>query len=148
MDAPSLTAAVRRALLADPEVTEAAHRFGGVVFHLRGRELGHLHGETVADLPFPSHIRDELVASGRVSPDHGGADSAWVSRRVNGPQDVEEIVELFRISYEHAAAQAPPAGDDEDQDSAPDADQEPKPTWRELLTLPSRRILRRRSTRR
>ncbi len=144
MEAPSLTAAVRTALLAHPEVTEASHRFGGVVFHVGRQEIGHLHGETLADLPLPPHIRDPLVASGRVSPDHVAADSPWVSRRVHGPQDVEEIVELFRISYEHAAAQAALAGDDEDQEAA--ADPSPNPTWREILTSPSRRFLRRRSS--
>lgn len=147
MDAPSLTAAVRRELLAHPGVTEGTHRFGGIVFHLGRHELGHLHGETVADLPFPPHIRDELVASGRVSSDHVSSESAWVSRRVNGPQDVVEIVELFRISYEHAATQAPLAGDDEDQEAAPDADRQPKATWRKVLTLPLRPIQRRRSRR-
>ncbi len=148
MDAPSLTAAVRRELLAHPEVTEGAHRFGGIVFHLGQHELGHLHGETVADLPFPPHIRDDLVASGLVSPDDVVSDSAWVSRRVNGRQDVAEIVELFRISYEHAAAQAALAGDDEDQEPPPNAGRQPKATWREVLTSPSRRIMGRRSRRR
>ncbi len=145
MDAPSLTDAVRRELLAHPQVTEGAHRFGGVVFHLGRHELGHLHGETVADLPLPRHIRDELVASGRVSTDHVAPDSAWVSRRVNGPQDVAEIVELFRISYEHAAALA---DEEEDQEAAPSPDGPRKATWRDVLALPSRPILRRRNRRR
>jgi hypothetical protein len=149
MDAPSLTAAVRRELLAHPEVTEGTHRFGGIVFYLGRHELGHLHGETIADLPFPPHIRDELVASGRVSPDHVVSDSAWVSRRVDGPADVAEIVELFRISYEHAAAQAALAGSrEEHRETVPDADRPPKATWRNVVALPSRRILRRRSRRR
>lgn len=141
MDAPSLTAAVRRELLALPEVTEAAHRFGGVVFHLGRRELGHLHGETVADLPFPPHIRDELLADGRVSPQNVVSDSAWVSRRVNGPEDVASIVELFRLSYEHAAAEAARAStrEEEHEEAAPDADRQRRATWRDALTLPFRR---------
>lgn len=113
----SLTDAVRRELLAHPEVTEAAHRFGGVVFHLRGHELGHVHGETVADLPFAPHIRDELLASGRISAEHVEAGSDWVSRRVDGPGDVAAIVELFRISYEHAAT-LPPRVDVPEPDEA------------------------------
>jgi hypothetical protein len=40
----------------------APHRFGGVEFRLGRRELGHLHGDRIADLPFPRRIRDELVA--------------------------------------------------------------------------------------
>ena len=106
MDAPSLTEAVRREMLAHPDVTEGPHRFGGIVFRVGGQEIGHLHGEHTADLPFPPHVRDELVASGRVSTDHHGSDSAFVSRRVDTPDDVAEVVELFRLSYEHAAAEA------------------------------------------
>lgn len=134
MEIPSLTAAVRRELLAHPDVSEATHRFGGIVFHLGGRELGHLHGETVADLPFPPHIRDQLVAAGRVSADDVVSDSAWVSRRVAGPDDVAQIVELFRISYEHAASQAAQdAGREETHAAAPEAGGRHNGMWAALL---------------
>ena len=143
MDALSLTAAVRRELLARPEVTEAEHRFVGVVFHVGGHEIGHLHGERTADLPFPPHIRDELLASGRLSPDHVVPDSTWVSRRVNGPEDVVAIVELFRVSYEHAVAQPPrPSNVEENQEG-----RRRNAAWRDLLASRPRPILRRRSRR-
>lgn len=145
MEIASLTAAVRQELLAHPNVTEGEHRFGGIVFHVGRHEIGHLHGETVADLPFPPHIRDELLASGRVDADHGESDSVWVSRRVNGPEDVAQIVELFRISYEHAARQA--AQDSSREEAAPDAAGEHEGTWREVLSSPLRPFLRRRSRR-
>ena len=145
MDAPSLTDAVRRELLAHPDVTERPHRFGGIVFHLAGYELGHLHGETVADLPLPPSLRDELVARGRARADEVTSGSSWISRRVHGPGDVAEIVELFRFSYEHAAARAALAGDAEARETAPEPDAEPTPTWRDTWPLRSRRMVRRRS---
>lgn len=132
MDAPSLTAAVRRELLQRPGVTEGAHRFGGIVFRLGSRELGHLHGETVADLPFPPHIRDELIAAGRVTPGHGGSDR-WVSRSVSGPADIEQVVALFALSYEHALAMAP-ADAEAQRRAAADAEAQGRgATWRERL---------------
>lgn len=147
MDTPSLTAAVRRELLTHPDVTEAAHRFGGVVFHLGGRELGHLHGETVADLPLPPPLRDELLAGGRVSAHEIASDPGWVSRTVDGPEDVAEIVELFRLSCAHAVTEAVRAGNrEEPREAAPHGDRRRRATWRELLA--SRPILRRRSRRR
>lgn len=130
MDAPSLTAAVRRDLLERPGVTEGPHRFGGIVFRLGSRELGHLHGDTVADLPFPPHIRDELIAAGRVTPGHGDSDR-WVSRSLSGPEDVEQIVALFRLSYEHAVAMAPADAEEERRAAAAAAEQSRAPTWRE-----------------
>jgi hypothetical protein len=105
MSTPSLTEAVRRELLAHPDVVEATHRFGGIEFRLGRRELGHLHGDRLADLPFPRRVRDELVGAGRARPHHVLPESGWVSRRVEGPDDVDAVVELFRMSYERAAAQ-------------------------------------------
>ena len=143
MDTPSLTDAVRRELLAHPEVTEGPHRFGGVVFRLGGCELGHLHGETVADLPLSPGFRDELVASGRVSADAVVSGSGWMSRRAHSAADVADIVELFRMSYEHAAARPALASEEQDQEEpAPDPDGEPRPTWRDTWASRSRRIAR------
>jgi hypothetical protein len=85
-------------------VTTHAHRFGGVEFRLGKRELGHLHGDRLADLPFPRRIRDELVAAGRARPHHVLPESGWVSRTIAGPEDIDEVMALFRLSYERAAA--------------------------------------------
>jgi Luciferase len=51
-----------------PDVDVGAHRFGGVEFRLGRRELGHLHGDSHADIGFPRKVRDELVAAGRALP--------------------------------------------------------------------------------
>lgn len=40
---------------------------GGLQFSYGRVELGHLHGSSFADLPFPKKIRDELIARGRAS---------------------------------------------------------------------------------
>jgi hypothetical protein len=87
-------------------VTSAPHRFGGVEFRLGKRELGHLHGDRLADLPFPRRVRDELVESGRAEPHHVLPESGWVSFWIAGEDDVRRVVELFRMSYERARAAA------------------------------------------
>lgn len=86
-----------------PGVERGAHRFGGVEFRLGRRELGHLHGDRIADLPFPRRVRDELIASGRAQPHHALPDSGWVTVALDGPDAGEDVVELFRMSYERAA---------------------------------------------
>jgi len=83
-------------------VTVHPHRFGGVEFRLGRRELGHLHGDRLADLPFKRTIRDMLVETGRAQPHHVLPDSGWVSRPIRGEEDVDETIELFRLSYERA----------------------------------------------
>lgn len=44
------------------------------------------------------------TAAGRAQPHDLLPDSGWVTRCVRGPEDVEAIVELFRLSHERAVA--------------------------------------------
>jgi hypothetical protein len=99
---------VERELTSWPGVAAAPHRFGGVEFRLGRRELGHLHGDRVADLPFTRRVRDELIAQGRVTPHHVEwlRDSGWGSFWISGPDDVPALVDLFREQYERAVASA------------------------------------------
>jgi hypothetical protein len=87
-----------------PDVDIGAHRFGGVAFSLGRRELGHLHGDSHADIAFPRKVRDELVAAGRAFPHRAIPDSGWVSVPIDGEGGVERAVELFRMAYDRARA--------------------------------------------
>jgi hypothetical protein len=82
-------------------VTVHDHRFGGREFRYGRRELGHLHGDRLADLPFPRRIAAMLVETGRAQP-HRFARGGWVIFPIRGEQDIEAAVELFRLSYERA----------------------------------------------
>lgn len=97
------------AVVSWPGVQARPHRFGGIKFTLDHREIGHLHGDRLADLPFPRRIRDELVASGRAAPHHILPASGWVSRRIRGAEDVSEVVALFRLNYERLSGIGTPA---------------------------------------
>jgi hypothetical protein len=89
-----------RAAVANWEgVTTHDHRFGGIEFRLGRRELGHLH-RTIADLPFPRRVRDELVAGGRARPHHVLPQSGWVTVPMRTSADVSNVIELFRQNYE------------------------------------------------
>ncbi|HZC28546.1 MAG TPA: luciferase family protein [Gaiellaceae bacterium] len=94
--------AIRAAVLSWDGVNEHPHRFGGVEFRLGKRELGHLHGGRLADLPFPRTVRNMLVETGRALPHRVLPESGWVSRPIRDEDDVAEVIELFRLSYERA----------------------------------------------
>ncbi len=87
-----------------PDVEVGAHRFGGIEFHVGRRELGHLHGNSHADIAFPRRVRDELVVAGRALPHRALPDSGWVSVPLDGTDGIEPALELFRIAYERARA--------------------------------------------
>lgn len=102
MDTISLM--IERELRSWPGVTVHPHPFGGIEFRFGRKELGHLHGDRLADLPFPTRIGRDLVAAGRASPHHVLPDSGWVSRWIAGPEDVPEVVALFRLQYDRYTA--------------------------------------------
>jgi Family of unknown function (DUF5519) len=87
-------------ILSWPNVTSGNHRFGGLEFRVGAREMGHIHGDTLADLPFPMDIRNELINSGRVSPHHILPQSGWISKWINSEEDVRQVIGLFRMQYE------------------------------------------------
>jgi Family of unknown function (DUF5519) len=96
----SIAELVEREVMSWPNVEKLPHRFGGVEFRVNGHEIGHLHGNRLADLPFPVRMREELVAAGRASLHHILPQTGWVSYYIRGPEDVPGLIELFRLNYE------------------------------------------------
>ena len=85
------------------EVTTGPGRFGSTRFLVGRRELGHLHGETVLDLPLPPARKRELIAQGRVEQHRYTPEkSGWVSLRISEDADVETAIELLREQHERA----------------------------------------------
>jgi hypothetical protein len=100
---------IQKEILSWSFVTAEVHEFGGIEFRLDKREMGHIHGERLVDLPFPMKIRNELVSSGRVSPHHVLPQSGWVSYWINnGEKDVPVVLELFRMRYEQLKPRSQP----------------------------------------
>jgi hypothetical protein len=97
---------IEREVTSWPGVATGDTGRGGLQFNYGRVELGHLHGSSFADLPFPKKVRDELIAAGRASVHDPLPNSGWVRRRMNGPGDTEGVIELFRMNYERARAHA------------------------------------------
>ncbi len=85
-------------------VTSHPHRFGGVEFRAGGRELGHLHGDRLADLLLPKAVHDRAVAGGIARKHHVLPESNWVSIPIQEPNDAENVIALLRESYERAVS--------------------------------------------
>ncbi len=43
---------IRKAVLGWPGVESRSHRFGGIELRLSCREIGHVHGDHLVDIPF------------------------------------------------------------------------------------------------
>jgi len=88
-----------------PGVTAKPHRFGGVEYAIGKREIGHIHGDHLVDIPFPKKVRDEIVAAGGAQPHHILPETGWVSFYLRQESDVEQAIALLRESYEIAIKQ-------------------------------------------
>ena len=85
-----------------PEVKILPHRYGGIEFRLGRRELGHMHGDRLVDIPFPKRIRDEVVAAREAEPHHILPNSGWVSLHLRTDEDVHRAIRLLLRSHELA----------------------------------------------
>ena len=81
------------------------HRFGGTEFRTGKREVGHIHGDSLVDIPFPKKIRDEIVAAKEAEPHHILPETGWVSFYLREEADVERAIALLKRSYEIALKQ-------------------------------------------
>lgn len=96
---------ITEAVTSWPDVTAQPHRFGGVEYGIGKREIGHIHGDHLVDIPFPKKVRDEIIAAGRAQPHHILPETGWVSFYLQQESDVERAIALLRESYEIAIKQ-------------------------------------------
>jgi len=113
MSVPGARQKIHEDVLSWPGVTAHPHRFGGskalsgTEYRLGKRELGHVHGDHLVDIPFPKNVRDEIIAAGRAEPHHVLPNSGWISFYLNESADVEKAIGFLRQSFELAAKQQP-----------------------------------------
>ena len=105
MSINSASERIKQALLSWTGVQAYPHRFGGTEFRIGSREIGHIHGDRLVDIPFPKKVRDEIVAAGQAQPHHILPESGWVSFYIREDEDVERAISLFKRSYELAMMQ-------------------------------------------
>lgn len=98
-------ARITEAVISWAGVTPQPHRFGGVEYVIGRREIGHIHGDSLVDIPFPKKVRDQIVAAGRAQPHHILPDSGWISFYLQQDSDVEQAIALLGESYRIAIKQ-------------------------------------------
>ena len=96
---------ITETLLSWDGVSTSPHRFGGVEYRLGRRELGHIHGDHLVDIPFPKKVRDQLVAAKLTQPHHILPETGWISFYLRSEEDIETAIALLHRSYEIALRQ-------------------------------------------
>jgi MFS family permease len=103
----TITQTIVQKILEWPGVTTEPNRFGGIEFLVDKKEMGHLHGERLADLPFTIKIRENLVASGQALPHHIYPETGWVSYWIRNSDDIPAVIDLFKLQYERLKSKSP-----------------------------------------
>jgi Family of unknown function (DUF5519) len=86
-------------------VTAHPHRFGGTKYRLGEREIGHIHGEHLVDIPFTKLARDQAIQEGKAEAHHILPDSGWVSIWLREPKNLDDALELLGRSLQLALTQ-------------------------------------------
>jgi hypothetical protein len=87
-----------------PGVRAGPGRRGEFAFKVNGREIGHLHGSPAAHFAFPKALW-QSCERGRIEPHPVFPEREGPAvRRISGPDDVRDVIELLRLNYERATA--------------------------------------------
>ncbi len=105
MPVKSASDKINSAIMECDGITSGVHRFGGTEYKLVKREIGHIHGNYLIDIPFPLKIRNEILAKGDAQVHHILPESGWVSIYLRNDEDVERAIDLLKKSYRLALEQ-------------------------------------------
>src|SRR5213592_5312146 len=87
-----------------PDVTQAAHRFGGTEFQIDGLEFMHHHGPSFLDIRLSKSDQVTVLKSGTALPHRFAPQAGWVSFRIEKPEDLDAAKKLIQLAYENAKA--------------------------------------------
>jgi hypothetical protein len=97
---------IEAAVLSWDGVSDHPHRFGGREYRLGKREIGHIHGQAMVDVPLTVKVRDEVLEAGLAERHHLLPETGWVSIYLRSPDDVQHAIQVLERSYALARKQA------------------------------------------
>ena len=81
-------------------ITIGNHKYGGIQFNRNGREIGHIHGNGMLDIPLTRKLKQQFIEQGKLLDHHTIKDTGWSSFEIHTLTDKDRAIELLRESYE------------------------------------------------
>ena len=81
-------------------ITIGNHKYGGIQFNRNGREIGHIHGNGMLDIPLTRKLKLQFIEQGKLLDHHTIKDTGWSSFEIHTLTDKDRAIELLRESYE------------------------------------------------
>lgn len=80
-------------------VSTSSHKYGGLQFNYKGKEIGHLHSNGLLDILYSREVKKSLLEKGRIEPHHLFEKSGWISFYIVNFHDRTYAKELLEIAY-------------------------------------------------
>lgn len=75
------------------------HKYGGMQFNYRTREIGHIHGNGLLDMLLSWQLKKQLIIEGKVLDHHVFKHTGWVSFYIKTEADKNYALELLKLGY-------------------------------------------------
>jgi Luciferase len=96
---------IKNSVMKWKDISFMQHRYGGTEFKLGNREIGHIHGNYMVDIPFTKKVKNEIISAKLANVHHILPESGWISKYLKTPEDVDVAIDLLKRSYELALEQ-------------------------------------------
>ena len=78
----------------------SSHKYGGVQFNYRNREIGHIHGNGLMDMLLCRKLKQQLIQEGRVLDHHVFKNTGWISFYIKTKEDCDYALQLLKLGYQ------------------------------------------------
>ena len=95
---------IQEELNKDTNITISIHKYGGIQFNYKNKELGHIHGNGMVDVLLNKKMKSELIAKKWVQEHHTFKDSGWVTLFLKSDNDIEIAVKVLKMSLSKSKA--------------------------------------------
>jgi hypothetical protein len=76
------------------------HKYGGLQFNVKGKEIGHVHGNGLLDVLFTKEIKEKLISKNKAGEHHVFKNSGWISYQIKSREEKEHAIFLLQLAYE------------------------------------------------
>jgi hypothetical protein len=84
-----------------PDTTITTHKYGGLRFNHRGKELGHIHSNGLLDMLFSRKLKERArQLNPRIQDHHSFTNSGWISFYIKLEDDKKTVMELLATAYQ------------------------------------------------
>jgi len=81
-------------------VTITLHKYGGIQFNYKGREIGHIHGNGLLDMLLNRQLKQQLMSDGKIQDHHVFKNTGWISFYIKTTADKKYALELLKLGYQ------------------------------------------------